>query len=65
MENTENEDNKKTVIKESGDRNNPKTSGETSSLADFDTSSSTKSASRKSKSLGASHEPGVTSGTEF
>ncbi len=61
----EDQENKKTVIKETGDPTNNETTGETSSVANFDRSSATKRPDRKNKPLGASHEPGTTPGREF
>lgn len=64
MENSEDKEPKKTVIKETEYNTENETSGETSSAADFDRSSFTKKASRSHKPLGSSHEPGVTPGRE-
>lgn len=58
-------DEKKTVIKETGNPRDTETSGETSSVADFDRASVTKRPARKNKPLGSSHEPGVMPGTEI
>ncbi|TCD00364.1 hypothetical protein [Pedobacter psychroterrae] len=62
---TNNKDEKKTVIKETGNSTDNQTPGETSSVADFDRSGATKRPVRKNKPLGASHEPGVMPGTEI
>ena len=62
---SENKNEKKTVYKETGDPTNTQTTGETSSVADFDKASVTKRPARKNKPLGASHEPGVMPGTEI
>jgi len=58
------QDNQKKVYKETDDRSENQTSGETSSANSFDRSSFTKTTNRKNKPLGSSHEPGVMPGTE-
>lgn len=65
MATTEKKDNKKTVYKETDRTNEELNNGETSSVAHFDRASVTKTATRKNKPLGASHEPGTTPGTEI
>lgn len=60
-----NKDEKKTVIKETGNPTDSQTTGETSSVADFDRASATKRPVRKNRPLGSSHEPGVMPGTEI
>jgi hypothetical protein len=59
-----NQENKKKVYKETDDRSENQTSGETSSANSFDRSSISKTPERKNKPLGSSHEPGVMPGTE-
>ncbi|WP_285057262.1 hypothetical protein [Pedobacter ginsengisoli] len=60
----DNQEKKRKVYKETDDRSENQTSGETSSANSFDRSSLTKMPGRKNKPLGSSHEPGVTPGTE-
>ena len=59
------EEQKKTVIKETDYNKENETSGETSSVSDLDRSGFTKKTGRSHKPLGASHEPGATPGTEI
>ena len=58
------EENKKTVYKETSDQEEL-TSGETSSQGDSGKSQFTNTPTRKNKPLGAGHEPGVTPGRDF
>lgn len=58
-----NEEEKKTVYKETTDENDDLTSGETSTPST--NSAFTRQPERKNGPLGSSHEPGVTPGREF
>lgn len=65
-EQNQEENDKKTVYKETTTNENDElTSGETSSEAGSGKSAFSRTPDRKSKPLGASHEPGVTPGREF
>jgi len=60
------EENKKTVYKETTtDENDELTSGETSSETGSGKSAFSHTPERKNKPLGAGHEPGVTPGRDF
>jgi len=58
------QDKKKTVLKESDRNVENETSGETSSAAHFDRTGFSKTPERKNRPLGSSHEPGTVPGTE-
>lgn len=59
------EENKKTVYKETPENNDNMDSGDTSSVADLGRSEFIKKPARSNKPLGSSHEPGVTPGRDF
>lgn len=64
-DNNKDKNEKKILIQDTGSSGDNETSGETSSVADFDRASATKNSSRKNKPLGSSHEPGTMPGTEI
>lgn len=64
METSDNNEKKKTVLKETDLERENETNGETSSAAHFDRSAFTHTPARKNKPLGSSHEPGVMPGSE-
>jgi len=65
-ENKEQEENKKTVYKETTtDQDEDLSSGETSSSAQSGKTAFANTPDRKSKPLGTGHEPGVTPGRDF
>ena len=65
METSNNDEKKKVVLPETDHVKENETSGETSSVADFDRTSLSNKPDRKNKPLGSSHEPGVMPGSEL
>lgn len=65
-EHNENEEQKKTVYKETTtEEKDELTNGETSSESGSGTTAFSRSPERKNKPLGSGHEPGVTPGRDF